>query len=43
MGNFNGLVKATLPVILGVLAAGFIMNKFYDIELIEACSDGFDM
>jgi hypothetical protein len=36
-------IKLVALVALGVLVAGYIMNQFYDVELIKNASDGFDM
>lgn len=37
------IAKATVPVILGVLAAGILMYQFREIELIDRARRGYDM
>lgn len=43
MGNINGLAKATLPVVLGVIIAGIILNwgDDQDIGILEYSAKGF--
>lgn len=43
MGNLNGLAKATLPVIIGVIVAGLILNwgDEQGISILEKSAGGF--
>ena len=40
--SFNGLIKGALPVIVGVFAAGLIMNALRDNAFVKNAIDGFD-
>lgn len=40
--NPTALLKATVPVIIGVILAGFILNALRDNELVNQAIAGFD-
>jgi len=42
MKNPMGIVKAAVPVVLGVVIAGYLMNMFRDNEHIAKAIDGYD-
>lgn len=37
-----GVVKAAIPVVIGVVLAGFLMNALRDNEYVKKAIDGFD-
>lgn len=40
--KFAGMLKATIPVVIGVIAAGVLMNALRDNEYVKKAIDGFD-
>lgn len=40
--TFGSIVKAALPVIVGVFVAGLIMNALRDNAVVRQAIDGFD-
>ena len=40
--KFAALFKAAVPVVIGVIAAGFLMNALRDNEYVAKAIDGFD-
>ena len=40
--SLNSLVKSVVPVVLGVVAAGFLMHALRDVEVFRNATRGFD-
>lgn len=41
--NLKPVAKATVPVVLGVMVAGFLMYQFRDVGVIAQARAGYDM
>ncbi len=40
--NVNQVVKAAVPVVIGVMVAGFILNALRDNDFVKNIINGFD-
>lgn len=39
--KFAPIAKATVPVVLGVMVAGFLMSQFRDVGVVDVVRDGY--
>ena len=40
--TLNSIFKGALPVVIGVIAAGFLLNALRDIDFFNSAIGGFD-